>query len=57
MHDRFSLAISVMIGTITEKGRLGNLSREKLVRTDSKMLAEQLIHFAVVGFKQTGTST
>jgi hypothetical protein len=46
-----------MIGTITEKGRLGNLSRGKLDSTDFKTLAEQLIHFAVVGFKQTGTST
>ncbi|MFT6235900.1 MAG: hypothetical protein ACJAU9_000982, partial [Lentimonas sp.] len=30
MHYHFSLAISRMIGTITEKGRLGNLSRGKL---------------------------
>jgi AcrR family transcriptional regulator len=53
LQYRFFFTISTMIGTITEKGRLENMSGGKLDSANSERMAEQLIHFAVAGFKQS----
>jgi AcrR family transcriptional regulator len=53
LQYRFFFTISTMIDTITEKGRLENMSGGKLDSANSERMAEQLIHFAVAGFKQS----
>ena len=52
LQYRFSLAISTMIGTIIEQGRLENLSDGQLDSTDFDTIVEELIAFTVAGFIQ-----
>ena len=54
LQYRFFLVISTMIGTLIEKGRLESLSFGKLDSTNLDMI-EQLIDFAVAGFKQNNS--
>jgi hypothetical protein len=56
LQYRYFFAISTMIGTITEKGRLEHLSSGKLDSTNLDTMVIQLIDFTVAGFKQTNNS-
>lgn len=50
---RFYLAVSSMIGVMTDKSRLGNFTAGKFSSTDVDTIVEQLVAYTVAGFGNT----